>query len=429
LEVTTVANGFSREEKVMFDAVLEGFEDALVISKMAKVTQTDQQQMERTGDIIWFPQPYIMTSYSGNNATSNFKDVVQLSVPASINNQRHVPWTLNARELRDPVQRESLTRSAKQRLASDINQSAMTAAALYGSVWVKRTAAASGYDDVALAEAAFTEQGIPMDGRVMALPPRTYNSMAGNIAKPQTSGLQKTATAFEKAYLGDVAGFETFKTDAFYRLTAKAGTTVAIQDTKPLYYTPVAYTETAGVGSLNVDNRFQTIDITVGSGTVKVGDVFTLPSVYALHHISKQNTGQLKTFRIVEIVSGAGGSGSVKITPPIISGTGGTGPELQYQNVSAAPADGDALTFLNTVDAEVTPFWQGDALQILPGRLAPQTDAGMAVLSATTSDGFQLTMTRQGEINQLTTKYRIDAIWGVLAANPEMMGGMQFSQS
>ncbi|KKC25826.1 P22 phage major capsid protein family protein [Sphingomonas sp. SRS2] len=424
-----MANGFSREEKVMFDAMLEGFEDALVYSKMAKVTLTNQEQMERTGDIMWFPQPYIMTSYDGNDATSNFKDVVQLSVPATINNQRHSPWKMTAKELRDPQQRDRIQTAAKDELASRINISAMNAAALYGSVWVKRAVAATGYDDISLADASFTEQGIPRSDRVIAIPPRTYNLMAGTLAKPQTSGLDRTLSAYDRAFLGDTAGFNTFKADYGYRLPARLGVGVTIENTLPLYYTPTAYTTTAGIGSLNTDNRFQTIAITVTSGTVAVGDVFTLPSVNAVHHIAKTNTGQLKTFRIVEIVTGAGGTGTVKITPPIISGTGGTGPELQYQNVTAAPADGDALTFLNTVAAEVTPFWQGDALQILPGRLAPQENAGMAVVSATTKDGFQLTMTRQGEINDLTCKYRVDALWGVLAANTEMMGGMQFSQS
>lgn len=424
-----MANGFSREEIVMFDRLLEGFEDALVYSKMAKVTLTNQEQMERTGDIMWFPMPYIMNTYSGNDATSSFNDVVQLSVPGVINTQKHAAFKLTARELRDPQQRDRITDAAKQRLASDINISAMNTAALLGSVWVKRPSAATGYDDISLADAAFTEQGIPRDDRVIAIPPRTYNLMAGTLGKPQTSGLQKTATAFEKAYLGDVAGFETFKADYGYRLAAKAGT-VTISNATPLYYTPTAGTTTAGIGTLNADNRFQIVTLTVGAGTLAVGDVFTLPSVNAVHHIAKTDTGQLKTFRIVEQVTGsAGATGTYKITPPIISATGGTAPELQYKNVTAAPTNGDSLTFLNTVAAEVTPFWQGDALQILPGRLAPQQNAGMDVISATTSDGFQLTMTRQASITDLTTKYRVDALWGILAANPEMMGGMQFSQT
>jgi hypothetical protein len=425
-----MANGFSREEVVMFDRMLEGFQDALVASKMATVVELNQQQMERTGDIMWFPQPYIMSSYTGNDATSNFKDVAQLSVPGSINNQKHTPWILTARELRDSSQEGRIKDAAYQRLASDINVDVSTTAALYGSVFVKRASAAAGFDDVAAADTYFTTQGIPRNDRMIGLPPATYNSMASNLAS-RTLDNTKSLKAYEKAYLGDVSGFDTYKLDYGYRLTAALGVTVTITNAQPLYYTPVAYTTTAGRGSLNVDNRFQTISINVTSGTVKVGDAFVFAGtpVNAVHHIAKTDTGQLKTFRIVEIVTGSGGTGTVKITPPIISGTGATGPELQYQNVTAAPANGAAITFLNTVAGEVTPFWQGDAMQILPGRLAPRTDSGMAVIQGTTDNGFQLTMTRQGEINTLTTKYRVDAIWGSFAANPEMMGVEMFSQT
>lgn len=424
-----MSNGFSKEEKVAFDMMLEGFEDALVISEMAKVTQTNQTQMERTGDIIWFPQPYIMTSYDGNDASSNFKDVTQLSVPAAINSQKHVPWQLSARELRDAMQEGRLKDGAYQKLASDINIDVMNLASVYGSVVVKRTTAATGFDDVAQADAAFTEQGIARDRRVFALSPRDYNNMASNLAKPQTSGLQKTATAYERAYLGEVSGFDTYKMDYAYRLTAKAGVTVTITNSLALSYVPAATTNYPGVGLLNVDNRFQTISINVTSGTVKVGDCFTVGTVNAVHHITKQDTGQLKTFRIVAIVTGAGGTGHVTITPPIIANDGTNPSTAQYQNVTAAPSNGDAITFLNTADAYVNPFWQGDAVQVLPGRLMPATDSGMAVMYGTTKQGFQLIMTRQGQIDNLNTKYRVDALWGAFMANPEMAGIELFSQS
>lgn len=423
-----MANGFSREEVVMFDRMLEGYQDALVASKMATVVDLDQATMERTGDIMWFPMPYIMASYTGNDATSNFKDVVQLSVPGAINNQRHTPWILTARELRDAAQEGRIKDAAYQRLASDINVDVTQTASLLGSVFVKRSTAASGFDDVAAADTFFTTQGVPRDSRMLGLPPATYNGMASNLAS-RTLDNSKSLKAYERAALGDVSGFDTYKLDYGYRLTAAAGVTVTITNTQPLFYTPVAYTTTSGRGSLNVDNRFQIISINVTSGTVKVGDAFTIAGVNAVHHIAKTDTGQLKTFRITRIVTGAGGTGTVEITPPIISNGGSTGPEAQYQNVAATPTNGAAITFLNTVSGEVSPFWQGEAMQILPGRLAPRAESGMAVIQGTTDNGFQLTMTRQGEINTLTTKYRVDAIWGSFASNTELMGIEMFSQT
>jgi hypothetical protein len=37
----------------------------------------------------------------------------------------------------------------------------------------------------------------------------------------------------------------------------------------------------------NVDNRYQSLIIGVTSGTVKVGDRFTIAGVNAVHHITK----------------------------------------------------------------------------------------------------------------------------------------------
>jgi hypothetical protein len=223
-------------------------------------------------------------------------------------------------DLNDPQQRERKYMSALQRLATDINVACANVAALQGTLIVKRTVAATGFDDLALADALMVEQGLVGDAsrRVAVLHARDYNNAASTLAKPQTSANTKVNTAYEQAYVGRIAGFETFKSDYTYRLTAAAGVTVTINGANQRYV-PKA-TSTAGTGETgNVDNRYQTIAITVTSGTVKVGDKFTIAGVNAVHHISKADTGQLKTFTITAIVTGAGGTGTVQISPPIIA--------------------------------------------------------------------------------------------------------------
>ena len=419
-------NAFSKEERVAFESIIEGFNDALVLSRNVSVYNTDQQMMERTNNVIWRPEPYIAQSFSGTDMTSNFKDFTQLSVPATIGFSRSVPWVLTATELRDTLQEGRLGDAAKQKLASDINVAIMNTAANTGTVVVKRTTAASGFDDVAVADAMFNEIGVQQFDRYLALSTRDYNGMASNLAARQTMQ-GKPVTAYERAYVGNVAGFETFKLDYANRLTARAGVTVTVNGANQ-YYTPKA-TSTAGTGeTANVDNRFQNLTIAVASGTVKVGDCFTIAGVNSVHAITKQDTGQPKTFRITAIVSGAGGSGVVQVSPPIISAGGSTDAELQYKNVTATPANGAAITFLNTADAYVNPFWQKDALEILPGRYAVPSDAGAAVMRATTDQGFELVMQKQYDINTMKTKYRLDTLFGVVNKQPEMSGIILFSQ-
>jgi len=422
-----MANAFSKEERVAFENILDGFNDALVLSSLVTKYNTNGQQMERSSDTIWRPMPYIAQSYDGSDATSNFGDNTQLAVPATIGYQKHSTALLTAKELRDQLQENRLGQAAAQKLASDINVSVLSVASNQGTIVAPISTAAGGYSDIAEADALMNEQGVMMEGRNFALSSRDYNGMAADLAARQTMNTMPTE-AYRRSYVGEVAGFQTFKMDYANRLTAAAGTTVTVNGANQ-YYTPAA-TSTAATGETsNVDNRYHTIAITVGGGTVKVGDAFTIAGVNAVHHITKQDTGQLKTFRIVEIVTGSGGTGTVKISPAIVSAQGGTDAEEQYKNVTATPANGAAITFLNIADAAVNCFWHRDAIELLPASLAVPTDAGADIMRATTDQGVELVMQKQFDINTQKTKYRWDTLYGVVMSNPEMAGIMLFSQT
>lgn len=424
-------NAFSKEERVAFDEIIEGFQDALVLSKNVSTYRTDGTQMERSADIIWRPMPYIARSFDGADQTSNFADQTQLSVPATLGFQKSSPWQMDAKELRDALQEGRLGEAAKQKLASDINVSLLSVASLQGTIVVKRAAAASGYDDVAAADAAMNEIGVQMDNRCLALSTRDYNSMAGNLAERATM-TGKPTTAYERAYVGPVAGFDTFKMDYALRLGVGVPGASLVVNGANQRYVPRA-TSTAGTGERNnVDNRYQTLNVTVGAGgAIKAGDCFTIAGVNSVHLITKQDTGQLKTFRIISITSGGGTAGAnvIVISPAIIAADSApTVAEQQYKNVTATPANSAAITLLNTATATMNPFWHKDALELLPGRLAVPTDAGMEVMTATTDNGVTVTMSKQISINNLLTKYRLDVLYGVVNKNPEMSGILMFAQ-
>lgn len=423
-----MANSFSKEERVGFENILEGFQDALVLSKNVAVYRTDQSMMERTNNVIWRPQPYIATSYAGTDMSSNFDDYTQLSVPATIGFSRSVPWVMTATELRDALQEGRLGDSAKKKLASDINVSVMNVAALQGSLFVKRTAAASGFDDIAECEARMNEKGVQFEDRKLFLSTRDYNGMASNLATSTRSfGNDISDKALRDAFVGKLASFETYKMDYGLRKAAAAGggsVTMSTLVGGGNFYTPRA-TSVASTGETsNVDNRFQTI--TTSSYTnVAVGDSFTVGNVFEVHAITKQSTGVLKTFRVIATPSAT----TLVITPPIISAQGGTDAELQYQNCTIPVTSGTAaITWLNTAAGFMNPFWQKDAIEILPGRYAVPSDSGAAVMRASTDQGIELVMTKQYDINTMKTKYRVDTLWGVVNKQPEMSGIVMFSQ-
>jgi len=423
-----MANAFNKEERVAFEQILEGFQDAEVMSRNVAKYNTDQQSMERTGDTIWRPQPYVMNSFSGQDQSSNFNDKTQLSVPASINIERSVPWIMSATELRDALQEDRLGDGARQKLASDINVSILNLASMQGTLVVKQTAAATGFDDVALCEAIMNEQGVPSYDRILALSTRDYNGMAGDLADRETMNKKPTA-AYERAYVGQIASFDTWKLD-YAKAIAAEGVGALTMDTQDAatdnFYVPVALQGTPTTSErVNHDNRYHNITLSATTGIV-VGDCFTIAGMYAAHHITKESTGQLKTFRAMEIVDGT----TLKISPPIISAVGATEAEVQYQNcVNSTKSGTAALVWLNTVAAKINPFWQKEAMEILPGRYVVPENAGAAVMRGATDSGLELCFTKQFDINTLKTKFRIDVRYGVVCKAPEMAGIILFSQT
>ncbi len=424
-----MANEFSKEEDVAFDEIMEGYEDALVLSRNVSTYSTNQSAMERTSDTIWRPQPYVARSFDGLDQTANFGDATQLSVPATIGFQKSSPWQMTPLQLRDALQEGRLGHAAKQKLASDVNVALMNVAANQGALFVKRSAAAAGFVDVAQCEAIMNEQGIDSFERYLALSTRDYNGMASNLASGNVME-GKAITAYEKAYVGTVASFETYKLDYANSLAAAAGggsLTIDTQASASNYYTPVA-TRTAVTGERsNVDNRYQTVTISATTN-VAAGDAFTIAGSVACHHITKGTTGQLKTYRVISVDS----STTMTISPPIISGQGETDAELQYQNCIVTESATAAIVFLNTVAASVNPFWHKDALEILPGRYVVPTDSGLAVMRASVSSeagSVECVMTKSTDINTLKTKYRLDTLFGVVNKQPEMSGIMLFSQT
>lgn len=425
-----MANAFSKEERVAFEDILEGFNDALVLSRNVSIYNTDQTMMERTNNVIWRPQPYIAQSFGGSpfitDMTGNFKDYTQLSVPATISINRSVPWIMSALELRDALQEGRLADAAKQKLASDINVQIMNVAALQGTL-VVTVGSFTGFDEIAACDTIMNEQGVQMFDRYIALASSVYNSMASNLAGGGTSrsfGGNKSNIAYERAFVGDVAGFQTYKLDYANRIAAAAGAGDTINTTLAggNNYIPQA-TDTAATGETeNVDNRFQTVTVS-DTANVVAGDCFTIGSgatgVYAVHHITKQTTGNLKTFRVISVPSLT----SLVISPPIISNISTSDAAAQYQNVVIGTTSATAtINYINTAASPINPFWQKDSLEILPGRFAVPSDAGTAVMRGATDQGIELVMQKFYDINTMKIKFRLDTVFGVVNKQPEMSG-------
>jgi hypothetical protein len=424
-----MANAFSKEEIVAFENILEGFNDALILSKNINVYNTNGVTMERARDTIWRPQPYIAQSFTrtvGSSISSNVSTMTQLSVPSTLGFSQCSAWQMDALELRDALQEGRLGDSAKQKLASDINLSVMDLAAAQGTLVVDVATAAGDYDDIALCDSIMNEQGVMAEDRYLALSSRDYNGMAGNLAVATRSFTgNKSANAYERSYVGPVAGFETYKLDYANRCAANAATVTIATNGAQVRYVPQATTTSTG-GVLNVDNRYQTVTVSSTTGVV-AGDAFTIDGIEAVHHITKRSTGELKTFRVISVVNGT----SMVISPPIIGANSSpTDAELQYQNVDVAATSATAsINFLNVAASNINPFWRKDSIELLPGRYAVPDGAGVDVMRASTDQGIELVMTKKFDPLTFQTLYTLDTLYGVVMTNPEMAGILLFNQT
>ena len=420
-----MATSFTKEEQVMFDKVIEGFDDQLVISKGFDLYDPlTAQEAVNAQDKFWVPAPMIGFSYDGFDQSANFDGLTQLNVPASVGYHKAIPKTLSSKNLRNAYAMDQMGRAAKQKLASDVNLACFNTAALYGSVVSKRAAAPTGYDDVADLDVMFTRIGVPTDGRKAFYSPSAMNAMAANLAS-RSEDTKRSKDAYEQALIRhDIAGFEVFKNDQELRLTAATGGAILINGANQRTV-PAATTTSAGLTE-NKDNRYT--DLVVDGGTyanVKVGDAFTIANVFELHLITKQSTGVLKTFRVIDKPA----ANTIRAYPAIIDAAEGSIGSKEYANVSATPADNAPLTWLNTTAGAMNPFFRKEALILIPGSYTIDPEDGWNVMRATTDLGIGITYTRQGAINDLSVKARWDMDFGTAILNPEMVGVQLFSQA
>ena len=424
-----MANSFSKEEIVAFEDILEGFNDALILSKNITVYNTNGVTMERARDTIWRPQPYIAQSFDrtvGTSIAGDVSNMTQLSVPSTLGFNKCSAWQMNALELRDALQEGRLGDSAKQKLASDINLSVMDLAAAQGTLVVPIATAAGTYDDVALCDSIMNEQGVMAGDRYLALSSRDYNGMAGNLAVATRSFTgNKSANAYERSYVGEVASFSTYKLDYANRCAANSASRTIATNGAQVRYVPQATTTSTG-GVLNVDNRYQTVTVSSTTG-ITAGDSFTIDGIEAVHHITKRSTGELKTFRVISVDSGT----TMTISPPIIGANSSpTDAELQYKNVEVVSTSATApINFLNIAASNINPFWRKDSIELLPGRYAVPDGAGVDVLRASTDQGIELVMTKRFDPLTFQTLYTLDTLYGVVMTNPEMAGILLFNQT
>lgn len=399
-------NALAKDLEIMFEEYVEGYDAACVISREAETSYPSPQAMQRAGDTFYKMQNYHASVVTGLDVSAATKtDLIQRMVPTVFRSPDNVVFQLDAYEMRDPEHKTRMGRAASTRLAAEIDKNIYTSIANEGAIVVKKVGALA-WDDGATAEALMLSRGIG-EGRERKLFMNAfdYRDVAKDLGNRAYQG-DWSKSAYERSQVPGIAGFKTFRTDNQVNLAAigtVTGTTVSGAQ---------SYTVTSMTSNVPTDNRRMTLVVAGANiANTKNGDCFTIANVNAVHQIDKSDTGQLQTFRII---SGAG-TANLVISPAIVA----TGP---YQNVTAAAANGAAITFLNTATKPVNCFWAQGAVALDYGKLAFPTGQGAEVMTATTKNGVPLIMAYKFDSMKGICEVRFTTLYATTVLDREQCG-------
>ncbi len=408
---------------------LEKFEADNICLRQTDIKRMGGQTGHRSEFTEWHDVPYVSTTIDGLNI-ANFNEITGLAVPHRVSTYATVPFKLTNTDTLDGSELSRKMRSAMQAIDNRINRACANSVAIQGGQTVTSTAALSGFSNLADVETLLTEQDVSqITDKTMILNARDYNNMAADLANRDSSVSGINLTAYEKARIAMIAGMDTFKT-SFTPVKAAAAGGGAITVTGAQSHIPVGSIIDANGDPTNVDNRSMNLVVSA-TASVVAGDKFTIAGVNAVSMQNKNDTGQLRTFTVLEVVDGTNLTISPTIVPVTLAPTTtATQSQADWANVTVAAPGGAAIVFLNTATATTNVFWENDALSI---NVAPVVGSendlgGMILMNATTDLGLNVIVAKQGAIADLSTEWRVTTFFGVTVRDPLKCGILLGSQ-
>jgi hypothetical protein len=331
--IAKAAVGILENELNMAGAVHRGYED-----------EFDKKVNGYTvGDTVTIRKPADFTVRT--NITASAQDVQEAKLTLQINKIAGVDFKFTSQQLTLNIAQlsERVIRPAMIQIANQVDRDVFS---LYKQIpqWVGTPGGTMDtFAKFSKGARNFDIRSVPNDGgRHIALSPSDFWDIAG--AQTALFNPQLVQKAFTSGKVGNVAGLNTFMAQ-----------NVPTHTVGPLGGTPLvngaSQNTTYDLTGVNTQSLITDGWTAAAAQRVNVGDVFTIAGVYDVNPVTKATLSILKQF-VVDAAStlNSDGSGNLTLTiaPQIISSGA-------FQNVSAAPADNAALTFVGTASTAYTP--------------------------------------------------------------------------
>jgi hypothetical protein len=360
-----------------------------------KVNRQFENQFVKIGTSLTIRKPNRFQTVKGQ--ALQIQNITEPSTSITINQQAQVAFQFTSQELTLTVEefRERYLKPAALSIANTLDYDVLTNFnQLFNEVGSPGTVPAS-FSSLAAVGQRMDEGAVPQDGRVLILNPAAYWSLASALT---TLFVKSVAEPALKGFLANIANFEIYEDQ-----------NIQVQTVGNYSGTPVV-NGASQTGSLLVTNGW-TASVT---GLLNVGDVFTMPGVYAVNPQNRQSTGQLQNFVVTSATnSDSGGNATIGIYPAIT--TSGA-----YQTVSASPANLAPLTVkgaANTQYAQNVAFVKDCiGLVTVPLEIYNGTDFSAREMWK----GLSMRVWRQADIFNDVAPCRIDLLYGTATYYSEL---------
>lgn len=339
---------------------------------------------------IRLPNDYTVT----NGPAISVQDTTEQQTTLTVQYQRHVDvaFTSEQRALKLDDFSERVMLPMMNNLAGDVALQIMTDSEGQICNFVSNTSGAGAIispnaDTVLNARAILAENSAPMTpDRKLIVDPRTdarVTSALSGLFNPQ----QQIGEQYRTGMMKNALGFGWY------------------EDQTVLKHTSGTFTAGTVSGANQTGTTLTTNAIT---GTLLDGDIITIDGVNGVNRVTKQTTGAPRQF--VVTANAASGATSLSIYPAITPAVGGVA--VQYQTVTASPADGAAIT-MATQSGETYRRNFAYAPQAVTMATADLfLPKGVIEAGRETYDGVSLRMVSQYAIGSDQAITRLDVLFG-----------------
>lgn len=260
---------------------------------------------------------------------------------------------------------------------------------IYNSLWSSGSAIT--YNDVLSGRVLLQRSLAPGNDRTANMNPQDMADLVKDT-KTLFNAQSQIADQYVEGYMGKAAGFK------FMENTIWPGHTTGSENGSYVVNT-----------STGITSGTATITTTGGSGTLAVGDVFTVADVYSVHPETKASTGVLQQFVVTAAVSG---TGAWAVSPTPIT----SGPKQNITLVSAGASKAVVVGGTASDALGTSLLYHKEAFTFVSADL--ELPGGVDFARRETVDNISMRLIRAYDINNDNMPCRIDVLYGYKTTRP-----------